>query len=323
MRPGGAGGSGLRSRLRNVLSRGEATDDRPSDARVRRVAELIGSETRPNGSAAAEQIYRHSAEHGATAPYRPAPLGAAAGTVALRTPDEARELRDFVVSDLLAADADAVREWSGVRIDRGANRRLAGTATAFEPMDLGGLREYIRDRSVAVVVDDARLAGTALGPRIDACDIVVRFDAFATDEHDAGVRTDVHVAANVTPENWDVPVTLRIVMSGSVRTWRSGIIARLDPAAQRFVGTEALRWPLYSPTAVGAPKAEHESSLAFQMIRLLDFLGVAASVEVFGLPAPVAGTASAAEHSWLTERAHLDQSGVLSLRGGSARRSPA
>jgi hypothetical protein len=324
-RPAGAGLSSLLSSLRNALPRRKpgAAPPSPLDERLAPIAELVQAAGGPDAdrSAAVDRLYRHSVANGWSEPVQPAPIGAVAAMNSLDSIGDARAFRDFVVSDLLAGspDAEAVRAWSAVRFDIGANRRLRGSASSFEPMDLGGLREYVRDRSVALVADSSRLAGTGLGARIDACDVVIRFDAFAIDEEHTGARTQVHVTANVNSESWEVPVDVRIVMAGSVRTWRSGIIAHLVPTAQRFVGSEVLRWPLHSPSVLGEPKSGHESSLAFQTARLLDFLGVAARLEIYGFPADGSGPAVAEERSWLTGGARAVEETVITLGPGAAR----
>jgi hypothetical protein len=159
---------------------------------------------------------------------------------------------------------------------------LGGTA----PADAGDLRALVDGRRVCVVAGDPR--AVVPDTLTDRYDLVVRCDAFragAAGRPGGDVRTDVHavtVAAGAVPEaRRHVPVLLRLVFSHDGDAWQQAV-RRLVPGAQRYAGDVTLRSPLTDPALLGEDGWGPGTSTAFTVLRLLDFLGTAAAVDLIG-----------------------------------------
>jgi hypothetical protein len=175
---------------------------------------------------------------------------------------------------------DLGRAWSAARVPTDATLS-AEAAAAVRTIDLGGLRQYLDGRSVCLVANSQRVAESGAGRRIDAYDVVVRFNSFALDPANTGRRTDIHATIHMHDYNWSVPVDVRVVFSGKGPAWRQSIVKHLVADAQKYLGDATLRWPVRDPALLGDTVVDVPTS-GFNMLRLVDFLDVSPVIDLVG-----------------------------------------
>ncbi|MFF4853769.1 hypothetical protein ACFY2N_02615 [Streptomyces rubiginosohelvolus] len=168
-----------------------------------------------------------------------------------------------------------------------------------EPIGVPGLRRFLAGRTVCLVADTPHTAeqeqrpGSSLAALIGGYDLVVRCDAV---RHAAPTaRTDLHAVTlrGDSPwkgARWDRRATARLVFGDPLPHWRLALRSRLVPGAQDCVGDATLRRPLHDPAllAEAAADADEPASTAFTVLRLLDFLGTPARVDLIGFEGPAA-----------------------------------
>ncbi|WP_432079034.1 hypothetical protein [Streptomyces sp. YPW6] len=167
-----------------------------------------------------------------------------------------------------------------------------------EPIGVPGLRRLLAGRTVCLVADTPHTAeqeqrpGSPLAALIEGYDLVVRCDAV---RHAAPTaRTDLHAVTlrGDSPwkgPRWDRRATARLVFGDPLPHWRLALRGRLVPGAQDRIGDATLRRPLNDPALLGAAADPgRPASTAYTVLRLLDFLGTPARVDLIGFEGPAA-----------------------------------
>ncbi|WP_069744100.1 tetratricopeptide repeat protein [Streptomyces sp. EN23] len=167
-----------------------------------------------------------------------------------------------------------------------------------EPIGVPGLRRFLAGRTVCLVADTPHTAeqeqrpGSPLAALVEGYDLVVRCDAV---RHAAPTaRTDLHAVTlrGSTPwegPRWDRRATARLVFGDPLPHWRLALRSRLVPGAQDRIGDATLRRPLHDPALLAeAVDAEGPASTEYTVLRLLDFLGTPARVDLIGFEGPAA-----------------------------------
>ncbi|GGP36218.1 tetratricopeptide repeat protein [Streptomyces sindenensis] len=180
-----------------------------------------------------------------------------------------------------------------------------------EPIGVPGLRRFLAGRTVCLVADTPHTAeqeqrpGSALAALIEGYDLVVRCDAV---RHAApAARTDLHAVSlrGNTPwkgPRWDRRATARLVFGDPLPHWRLALRSRLVPGAQDRIGDATLRRPLHDPALLAeAVDAAGPASTEYTVLRLLDFLGTPARVDLIGFEGPAA--LPPREREWIGARA--------------------
>jgi hypothetical protein len=180
-----------------------------------------------------------------------------------------------------------------------------------EPIGVPGLRRLVAGRTVCLVADTPRTAeqeqrpGGPLAALIEGYDLVVRCDAV---RHAAPTaRTDLHACTlrGDTPwkgPRWDRRAGARLVFGDPLPHWRLTLRSRLVPGAQDRIGDASLRRPLHDPALLGEEAGrEGPASTAYTVLRLLDFLGTPARVDLIGFEGPAA--LAPHEREWIGARA--------------------
>ncbi|WKN16938.1 tetratricopeptide repeat protein [Streptomyces sp. JUS-F4] len=170
--------------------------------------------------------------------------------------------------------------------------------------------KLVAGRTVCLVADTPRTAeqeqrpGSSLAALIEGYDLVVRCDA---PRHAAPTaRTDLHVCTlrGDTPwkgPRWDRRAGTRLVFGDPLPHWRLALRSRLVPGAQDRIGDASLRRPLHDPALIGGTAdGEGPASTAYTVLRLLDFLGTPARVDLIGFEGPAA--LSPREREWIGAR---------------------
>ncbi|MEU3053447.1 tetratricopeptide repeat protein [Streptomyces griseus] len=179
-----------------------------------------------------------------------------------------------------------------------------------EPIGVPGLRRLVAGRTVCLVADTPRTAeqeqrpGSSPAALIEGYDLVVRCD---TPRHAAPTaRTDLHACTlrGDTPwkgPRWDRRAGVRLVFGDPLPHWRLALRSRLVPGAQDRIGDASLRRPLHDPALIGGTAdGEGPASTAYTVLRLLDFLGTPARVDLIGFEGPAA--LSPREREWIGAR---------------------
>lgn len=242
------------------------------------------------------------------------------------------ELRSAVAEGFVhgAPLSDFVPLLDTVRTELGPDRKhsSAGLSGEIETINISGLREYFAGKSVCLVANSADLLEHQFGAEIDSYDIVVRFNSFAIDAPHTGSRTDVHATIHRHDFNWNVPVDVRLVFSGS-REWSKSVARYLHPEAQRFLGDESVRWPRNTLLDEEVRRRIQIPTTGMNTIAVLDYLNVSTKIDLFGfnfhsgrpyrrddaMHLPVAGVHSyKVERDWVMERAVSTAPSKISLR---------
>jgi hypothetical protein len=201
--------------------------------------------------------------------------------------------------------------------------------TDVSTVNISGLRDYLRGKSVCLVANSADLLDLGLGAEIDRHDVVVRFNSFAIDPVHTGEKTDLHATIHLHDFNWDVPVDVRIAFGGAPAAWADNVRRHLRPAAQKMIGDESLRWPRRSLLGPDLRERCAVPTTGFNMLLLLDYLDVSTRIDLFGfnfhsgepyrradaMHLPVAEAHSyEVERDWVAQRTVDTAPGRISLR---------
>ncbi|WP_407316894.1 glycosyltransferase family 29 protein [Isoptericola halotolerans] len=199
----------------------------------------------------------------------------------------------------------------------------------IDTVNISGLRDELAGKSICLVANSAELLDLELGQEIDAHDVVVRFNSFATDPVRTGVKTDVHATIHLHDFNWDVPVDIRIVFGGAPAPWAENVRRYVRPEAQRLLGDESLRWPRRSLLSPALRERCTVPTTGFNTLLLLDYLDVSTRIDLFGfnfhsgapyrrddaMHLPIAEAHSyEVEREWVAERTVETAPGRISLR---------
>jgi hypothetical protein len=210
-------------------------------------------------------------------------------------------------------------------------------ASSVRMMNLQAFRNYVAGKSICLVANSPMLLGSGCGELVDGYDLVMRFNSFVLDPEHTGSRTDVHVTIHMHDYNWDVPVPVRIVLSGNPALWVESLRRRVRPHAQEWLGDESLRWPARELGLIAADDAFRLPTAGFNLLRLLLHLDVSTAVDLVGfdfyetgklrLPAAMdiphsPGHDSGSEREWVMARAHRITPMVISMKAAPAAAAP-
>ena len=201
-------------------------------------------------------------------------------------------------------------------------------ASTVRSMSLQAFRNYLTGRSICLVANSPSLIGSGLGELIDGYDLVMRFNSFVIDPEHTGARTDVHVTIHLHDYNFDVPVPVRIVLSGDPKLWTESVRRKVRPHAQQWLGDESLRWPARDLGLIAPTDPFRTPTAGFNLLRLLMHLDVSSAVDLVGfdfyetgklrlegamhIPHSAAHN-SAGERDWVMARAHRVTPMVISM----------
>lgn len=202
-------------------------------------------------------------------------------------------------------------------------------ARSIRSMSLEAFRHYVAGKSICLIANSPTLIGSGLGRTIDSYDLVMRFNSFVIEPEDTGSRTSVHVTIHMHDYNWDVPVPVRIVISGKPHLWRRSLKVRLRPGAQEWVGDASLRWPGRTLGLIGPDDPFKLPTAGFQFMRLLMHLDVSTAIDLIGFDFYESGKLrvtdamsiphspghnSAAERDWVLAHAVRVSPMIISMR---------
>jgi len=88
-------------------------------------------------------------------------------------------------------------------------------------MDLSFFKAFIKDKSIALIANSSDLLKTSNGKLIDSHDVVIRFNSYDIQPEHTGSRTTIHVSIYLQPENLDVYVPIRYIISIHSKNWIS------------------------------------------------------------------------------------------------------
>lgn len=236
--------------------------------------------------------------------------------------------RDEAAADLdswvAAASILAQAKWSGPRTS--AFREIA---EEIETVGVPSFRNYLQGKSVCLIANSPTVAHSGLGELIDQYDVVIRFNSFVIDPIHTGAKTSVHVTIHMHDFNWDVPVDVRIVLSGKKELWIESLKERLRPGKQRYTGDNSLRWPGPELGLVSEAYASGKPTAGFNTMTLLDHLDVNPVIDLIGFDFYESGIYRVdgaekvplsdvhkpdAERRWVESRATARSEHVISLR---------
>jgi hypothetical protein len=247
-----------------------------------------------------------------------------------------RAVEEFLARSSVAALTDGLTPLMDAWAQIGAEHVVLAPpelVTDTEWIDVGGFADYVRGRSVALIANSPTLLTQELGELIDSYDVVIRFNSFVIDPVHTGARTDVHVAFHKYEFNLDVPVDVRIMLSGEPALWRESVKVRAVPGRQRFLGDLSLRWPAPSIGLISKDDPFSLPTAGFNMLRLLLHLDVCPVVDLVGFDfyrsgmLRVAGAEtiphstghnSGAEQEWIMAHAATTDSHVISMKTRTA-----
>ncbi|WP_233518387.1 glycosyltransferase family 29 protein [Streptomyces corynorhini] len=232
-----------------------------------------------------------------------------------------------------SGDASPLRELAGLYAEQRRNRMRGPVADptfgGVEWLSLGEFRNQIAGKSICLIANSQSVGRGALGPEIDAYDLVVRFNSYRIDAPATGRRTDIHASIHKHGFNWDQRVTTRLVFGGISGDWKYSLRNRLVPGAQRYLGDESLRWPLRNIGQIGASVWPSIPTSGFNMLWLLDFLDVSPTLDLIGfdfyesgayrlqeaMKMPITSVHEyTSEKAWVMERAQSASDTRISLR---------
>jgi hypothetical protein len=196
-------------------------------------------------------------------------------------------------------------------------------------MDVDGFRDFVAGKSVVLVANSPSLLEAELGAQIDSYDVVIRFNSFVIDEPHTGVRTDVHAAFHKYDFNLEIPVQVRILVSGKLALWQDSIKRRIQPGMQEQLGDGTLRWPAVELGLIGPGDAFKLPTVGFNLLRVLMHLDSPATIDLVGFDfyesgmlrlnealsiAHSSGHESAAERDWILANAVSVDQHTISMK---------
>jgi len=201
-------------------------------------------------------------------------------------------------------------------------------AATVRSMNVQAFRNYLAGKSICLVANSPSLIGSGLGELIDGYDLVMRFNSFVIDPAHTGARTDVHVTIHLHDYNFDVPVPVRIVLSGDSKLWIESVRRKVRPHAQEWLGDESLRWPARDFGLIAPTDPFRTPTAGFNLLRLLLHLDVSTAVDLVGFDFYETGKLrlegamhiphsaahdSGSERDWVMARAHRVTPMVISM----------
>lgn len=153
---------------------------------------------------------------------------------------------------------------------------------AVQFMDIYAIRDYVADKSIALVANSEALVGKGKGEEIDNHDITIRFNSFMLSPEDTGAKTSIHCAIHKWTWNLEVPVYLRLIFSGNNTFWKTCLLNNIKPEAQQYLGDIGTCWPkrYFGVTEEKDPK--FIPTTGFNMIRLLYLFNTSRSIRLYG-----------------------------------------
>jgi len=206
-------------------------------------------------------------------------------------------------------------------------------ASTVRSMNVQTFRNYVAGKSICLVANSPSLIGSGLGEVIDGYDLVMRFNSFVIDPEHTGARTDVHVTIHMHDYNWDVPVPVRIVLSGDPTLWVESLRRRVRPHAQEWLGDDSLRWPARDLGLIGPKDPFRTPTAGFNLLQLLLHLDVSTAIDLIGFDFYESGKLrlegamqiphsaahnSGSERDWVKARAHRVTPMVISMKPSPA-----
>lgn len=200
-------------------------------------------------------------------------------------------------------------------------------AAEAQTMGLKNFRNYLAGKSICLIANSGMLRDHELGARIDSYDLVMRFNSFVIGPVHTGSRTDIHAAVHLYHYNLEVPVDVRILVSGKRNLWSDSIHEKIRPGAQKFVGDGSMHWPAVQLGLI--PTKGPIPTVGFNMMRTLDHLDVNPVIDLIGFDFYSSGMHrvedamsvphskshnSEAEKEWVMANAHNVTDTVISLR---------
>lgn len=194
-------------------------------------------------------------------------------------------------------------------------------------MGLENFRNYLAGKSICLVANSKLLLAHELGMHIDSYDLVMRFNSFIIDPVHTGVRTDIHAAVHLYEFNLNVPVEVRILVSGKRELWTNSVHAKIRPGMQKYLGDASLHWPAVQLGLIDGGGSI--PTVGFNMLRTLDHLDVNPVIDLVGfdfyasgmhrledaLPVPHSRAHnSEAEKEWVLSNAREVTKTVISMR---------
>ena len=155
-------------------------------------------------------------------------------------------------------------------------------ASSVRSMNVQAFRNHVAGKSICLVANSPSLIGSGAGELIDGYDLVMRFNSFVIDPEHTGSRTDVHVTIHMHDFNWDVPVPVRIVLSGDPVLWAESLRRRVRPHAQEWLGDDSLRWPARDLGLISPKDPYRTPTAGFNLLQLLLHLDVSTAIDLVG-----------------------------------------
>jgi hypothetical protein len=203
-------------------------------------------------------------------------------------------------------------------------------AATVNTMNLKSFRNHLFGKSICLVANSSSLLTSGLGPQIDAYDLVMRFNSFSLQPEHTGGKTDIHVVIHMHDYNFDVPVDVRIVLSGKQELWTESIKRHVRPGAQNWLGDSSLRWPARNLGLINPWDKFRTPTAGFNLLRLLLHLDVNPVIDLYGFDFYASGSSrlkgamsiahspahnSAAEKAWVYEHATAVEEHLIRMKG--------
>ena len=257
--------------------------------------------------------------------------------------DSRDDLDQIVAYSSAAALEPLLRDEGDLADDRGifqAAARVAdptvvtlapeAVAASVNTMNLKSFRNYLFGKSICLVANSASLLTSGLGAQIDSYDLVMRFNSFSLQPEHTGAKTDIHVVIHMHDYNFDVPVDVRIVLSGKQELWTESIKRHVRPGAQNWLGDSSLRWPARNLGLITRWEKFRTPTAGFNLLRLLLHFDVNPVIDLYGFDFYASGSSrlkgamsiahspahnSAAEKAWVYEHATAVEDHIIRMKG--------
>lgn len=196
-----------------------------------------------------------------------------------------------------------------------------------QKMSIENFRNFLSGKSICLVANSQLLLGHELGEKIDSYDLVMRFNSFVIDPRHTGQRTNIHAAVHLYHYNLDVPVDVRILVSGKRDLWETSVHEKIRPGMQTYLGDSSLSWPARRLGLIGGKGSI--PTVGFNMLRTIDHLNVSPVIDLIGFDFYASGMYrvedalkvphskahnSTAEKDWILSHAQKVSEAVISMR---------
>lgn len=146
----------------------------------------------------------------------------------------------------------------------------------FNTMGLIDFKNFIHDKTIALVANSSILLKNEYGKEIDAHDIVIRFNSFKIIPENTGSKTTIHVSIYLQDINLDVYVPIRIIVASRLTRWQNKA-ATIQPYKQGSF----LRFSSYH-NIVRITLSREPLTTGFTILLLLKMLGGYKKVSLYG-----------------------------------------